>query len=93
MRAFTQQKSPLSVAARGTSVDWLGEASKGSPCDFDNTQKNCAGQKVCATCAFFRHVRLTVRARRFCALAGERTRPEAPGCEFWPGVPFTEAAL
>lgn len=93
MNVLTQRKSPLGWQAAGASLDRLGEACEGSPCGFDNTQKDCAGQKVCASCEFFRHARVTVRVRHFCALTGEKVCPNAPACAFWPGVKFAEAVL
>lgn len=90
---FPARKSPLGLQAAGASLDRLGEACEGSPCGFDSTQKDCAGQKICSSCGFFRHVSLSCRARRFCALTGERTRLEALGCEFWPGIEFAEGVL
>lgn len=87
------EKKPRELGGDGASVDRHGRPCEGSPRVVEVTQRPDDIQSLCITCAFYRHVRLSCRARRFCALTGERTRPEALGCEFWPGVKFAEAVL
>lgn len=50
-------------------------------------------QAVCATCAFFKAVRLSARIRTFCMLSGQKLLPSTVACPFWPGIEFAEAVL
>lgn len=87
------RKSPRSLAARGLSVEWLGEACEAPLCSTEDILNANDKQAVCATCAFFKAVRLSARFRTFCMLSGQKLPPSTMACEFWPGIEFAEAVL
>lgn len=92
MNITAQRKSPRSLAAVGACVEQRSGACKDSLCASDFTTGHPSNQ-VCATCGFFKIVRLSVRSRSFCMLTGQKLPASTPGCEFWPGVDSAEGVL